>query len=132
MARIGARKESYSYQKLLGLYLLATMMMASFESSSIGYTPYAALGKCSLTYVPKLFNVDLLFHNQQAADPESNHCSSHLHKVDVFALQNVALCTARLLRGMVECEARGTLDVVVTSVAKGIVRADNHRTAAAR
>lgn len=27
------------HQKLLGLYLLATVMMANFESFSIGYTP---------------------------------------------------------------------------------------------
>jgi hypothetical protein len=37
------------YQKLLGLYLLATMTMATFESPSMGYTPKAALGKCSFT-----------------------------------------------------------------------------------
>lgn len=34
-----------SYQKLFGLYLLATRMTATLELSSIGYTPYAALGK---------------------------------------------------------------------------------------
>lgn len=35
---------STTYQKLFGLYLLATITMASFESFSIGYTPHDALG----------------------------------------------------------------------------------------
>lgn len=38
-----------SYQKLLGLYLLATIRMATLESDSIGYAPNEALAKCSLT-----------------------------------------------------------------------------------
>lgn len=54
-----------AYQKLFGLYLLATMRRAIFESSSIGYTPYEALGKCSLTCVPKLLSRLLLYHQSQ-------------------------------------------------------------------
>ena len=54
-----------THQKLLGLYLLATMIIATLVSFSIGYAPYAALGKCSFTYVDKPFSIDVL---QRVAD----------------------------------------------------------------
>jgi hypothetical protein len=49
-----------SYQKLFGLYLLATITIATLESDSMGYAPHDAFGKCSLTYAERLFSVDVL------------------------------------------------------------------------
>lgn len=57
--------------------------------------------------------------------------SSHVHKFVMFALENIALYAARLLRSMVEVEARGALDVVVAPIPEGVVRADDYRAAAA-
>jgi hypothetical protein len=121
------------HQKLFGLYLLATVMMASFESSSTGYTPYAALGKCSLTYAPKLFKVDLLRTTMhQLTETPTKGPSQDIHKIRVRALEGMALGTTGFLRGMVELEAGRALDVVVPSVSQRVVRADYDRLATSR
>lgn len=47
----------------------------------------------------------------------------------MFAVQRIALRSARLLRSMVELETRRVLNVVVASVTEGVVRADNYQLA---
>lgn len=48
------------------------------------------------------------------------------------ALKGMALGPAGLLRGMVEFEAGGALDVVVPAISQRVVRADNDWLAASR
>lgn len=48
------------------------------------------------------------------------------------ALEGMALGPAGLLRGVVELEAGGALNIVVPVVSQRVVRADNDRLAASR
>lgn len=48
------------------------------------------------------------------------------------ALEGMALGPAGLLRGMVELETGGALDIVVSVVSQRVVGADNDRLAASR
>lgn len=112
-------------------------MTATLESFSIGYAPYEAAGKCSLTYVDKLFSVDFLrVTHQRRSSPYLGiriyiiyHISyiiyryilyiiggGYVHQVCLRTLQHVALDATRFLCGVIEGEARRALDVVISPI----------------